>query len=851
MAEISSAPPANRPVRAPAASAPSAPVASAPALAMPSPSVIAPDKVDSLPAVGTDARGGTDQGDSAAEVRVADSSSDPGAAPSAEARPSRNGTANADAGDNELPNETSPRVARTTSPAEAGPAVRPEDARRDQHYPDTGLPAVGPVAPEPAAPQGQAVSEPAPGTQPKVAEQGSKAAAVPWEQPDTLLSRVDELATHAATRRWAAETAELVRKLGAVIATEPEEAGRSLQRLEQLCAEASPMVASVKDKNVAQNLSRASHALERRLGVWKEVIGLGRKAAAASAPQVDPQAMSVCLAEIDSLTGNSEEGKAWRKYLLVESLREWQARRKSSEERLPKELSHPLLKRLGQTPMSPRQRQFVASGPVASLHSQLLRHSAEPVDAGRLLAHLERYERTGLASDGRLLADDCQHLAQAAEEGHRQLGRCVESHYRNANLRLAVSAELINRLVPKRDLEYAPVYDTVLGLPVRGESLTSSDLAIRMLPDPSRVRMAVEITGEVASLTSSTSGPATFITDSDSTYVARKPLDVDLKGIRLWPTEVDVNNDSRLRRVRTDFEGFPILSPLVRGVARSQYDQKRPLADAEVREKIAAQAKERIDKETSQQLTLAARQLHDKVLGPVDALALEPALIAAETTADRFVMRIRLAGGDQLGSHTPRPQAPANSLASVQVHESALNNVIQRLELDGQTFKLPELDRHIAKRLSRPAPAARSEDDEDVSITFADRDAIRLRCTGGRLEITLAVAKLSKSPRKWKDFQARAYYRPVVRGRSIEFERDGVVQLIGRLSTGSQLALRGVFAKTFAQKPAWNIAPEKFVNHPKLADLAFTQFAIDDGWIGVALGPAPHRTVLRHGLLRR
>ena len=118
------------------------------------------------------------------------------------------------------------------------------------------------------------------------------------------------------------------------------------------------------------------------------------------------------------------------------------------------------------------------------------------------------------------------------------------------------------------------------------------------------------------------------------------------------------------------------------------------------------------------------------------------------------------------------------------------------------------------------------------------------------MELTLSVARLAKSPRKWQNFQVRAYYRPVVHGRSVEFVRDGVVQLIGRLSTGSQLALRGVFARVFPENPAWNVTPEKFINHPKLADLAFTQFAIDDGWIGLALGPAPRRAAVRQGLLR-
>ena len=189
---------------------------------------------------------------------------------------------------------------------------------------------------------------------------------------------------------------------------------------------------------------------------------------------------------------------------MVDALREWSARRKPVDDRLPRDLSHQLLKRLRQTTMTPRQRQLLSSGPFASLHKELVLHAAEPVDSTRLLRHLERYERSNLPSDGRLLAEDCQYLSLGSSEACRQLASRVEMHYRNANLRLAVSEDLLNRLIPKSEPEYGSVNDTVLGVPVRGKSLMANDVAVRLLPDPQRVMMALEVTGEVASLTAST-----------------------------------------------------------------------------------------------------------------------------------------------------------------------------------------------------------------------------------------------------------------------------------------------------------------------------------------------------------
>jgi hypothetical protein len=56
---------------------------------------------------------------------------------------------------------------------------------------------------------------------------------------------------------------------------------------------------------------------------------------------------------------------------------------------------------------------------------------------------------------------------------------------------------------------------------------------------------------------------------------------------------------------------------------------------------------------------------------------------------------------------------------------------------------------------------------------------------------------------------------------------------------GTQIALRGVFAKAFPAHSRINLMPERFMSDAKLQELSVIQFSIDDGWIGVALGDKP------------
>ena len=65
---------------------------------------------------------------------------------------------------------------------------------------------------------------------------------------------------------------------------------------------------------------------------------------------------------------------------------------------------------------------------------------------------------------------------------------------------------------------------------------------------------------------------------------------------------------------------------------------------------------------------------------------------------DRMTLRGRLASPDQLASNTARPQARADSLLSIQVHESAMNNFVSQLGLEGRQGPLEEVVADVVKR---------------------------------------------------------------------------------------------------------------------------------------------------------
>ncbi|HEV2972027.1 MAG TPA: hypothetical protein VGY55_18785 [Pirellulales bacterium] len=455
-----------------------------------------------------------------------------------------------------------------------------------------------------------------------------------------------------------------------------------------------------------------------------------------------------------------------------------------------------------------------------------------------LLAAMERYETDGLTSDAHHLAEIRRELEASPEPDELELARRLNVHYRNANLRIAVTATLVDRLLPDPKPSNDQVNETILGNPVRGGSTTSTKLSVRLVPDPRNWRFDLVAAGTVGSQTRTTHGPVTFVNSGDATYQVRKRVVIDTDGVRMTSAIAEVDNSSELEGLYTSFDSIPIIRSLVRNYAMSQEEQSRDEADREAKEKIAAKAMRRVDAEADPKLAAAQDKFNRDWLEPLRKLSLDPAAPAMETTDSRLVLRSRLAGGDQLGANTPRPEAPSGSLASAQVHESTINNLLDHLDLTGRTFTLPELHKWLAEKLGRGETKDPQDLPEGVHLTFAKNDPIRVRCDGNHLELILNIGEIRDGRRHWHDFEVRAAYRPVARGLAAQFEREGTIELGGQYKGKPEIALRGIFSKVLSRERKLNLLPPALAVDPRLAGLEVTQFVVEGGWIGTAIGPA-------------
>lgn len=729
--------------------------------------------------------------------------------------------------------ESRPIIEETVGPS-AAPPVPPVDIESDV------VSAPPPVMPTELPSTLEAQSEPvSPPAVASINDDEEMKRKIAWPRPESLIAQLEELAEDPATSDWARRVIEGTDAVSALETHYDAQAPLLFDHLRKLAGEAAHLAHKLEPFEARVKLRRAEYALTRRLEVWDQIYAVSaNNKSPIYAAIVEPRRLSDCLNTIEATLRGKTGADDWRKYLLLNKC--WKLTQSGGlSENERRDMARAVLSRIESPHLNDTQQAFFRRPEFAELAANLRLWAFEPVDPLKLLQEIERYEGHSRRDPAHHVAEAFQSLRWSSDDEVAQLAERVETHYRNANLRIAVSGHLINRLLPEPKTMAENVAENIQGASVKGRSETEARLWVRLIPDRMRIRMGLEANGVVASETASSKGPATVHHDSLAHYSARKQLMIDNRGMKVWRTEAEANSEMYTRGIETRYDGLPIVSNFVRNIAHQKQQEAMGQAKSEMDMRVADRASERLDFEVHQKLQQAEQEFQAKVIAPLTKLQLQPTALGMETTAERLIVRYRLAGDHQLAAHTPRPQAPADSWLSMQIHQTAINNAIEQLQFDGKQTTVQDLIAEVAKALYQPVPKMPEELPTDVTLRFAEHDSVRVECQNGKLLLVVRLAELNAGRgNHWKNFEVRASLAPQTSGLDAQLLRDGTIELSGeRLSLRDQVALRGIFSRVISKNKATSLLPEKLRNDPRLKDLAVQQFVVEDGWVSLALSP--------------
>lgn len=668
-----------------------------------------------------------------------------------------------------------------------------------------------------------------------------------WPYSTVLANGLHELFQVAETRDWALALRDELDAVGRITVLSAPEFQDRLDAMQQLVGDADSVDRGLTSLQTRTLLRRTVYDLVKRLQLWRKVYEIALRGDPMRDVRRDDELMRQALSAVEQRLQPLHDSQAWRSFLLLDET--WRLTHDDHSPVSRQEVASVVLTRLDSPQLTDVQQRFLAAAEFAALRWQHRLWVSQPVDYPYLLELLERHEQWGDDQDEAAVAQQSRMLLWSPDERRVELGELLEAHWRNANVRVAVSGELINRLLPPPPPGMQqPVNDRIRGARVFGRSEAHTDgLFVRLLPDRTRLRLGLEARGLVASETAAASGPVRIFNEGLARFRVRKSLTIDHSGMSASQAEGEADSNTVMTGMETEYDGYPLVGALVRSIAMQQAEIESGPAKWEVEQKVAAQASQRLDEAVQQKLIAAERDFQQKVLLPLRRLDLDPAPIEMQTTAERLIVRYRLAGDDQLAAYTPRPQAPSNSLISLQLHQSVVNNSASKLNLAGRRATLEEHFRALADAIGRPEAEIPEDMPQGITVEFARRDPLKIEFVDGRVLLTMRFAEISaKGGGRWTNFWVRGEYVPEVDGLQATLAREGIVYLDSleghpRLTLGERFALRSIFTKVLSKKQKLQLMPEKIQTNEKLQDLWISQFVIEDGWIGAALAPEPVR----------
>ena len=654
----------------------------------------------------------------------------------------------------------------------------------------------------------------------------------------------------SALAQWARLVQDRVTSLVEQQGLEVDASREIMTHLQQLSEQGQSLGEQLTEDHLAQMLMRTGYSLQRRVEVWQAVQAClddtSIRLSGAHSAHIARSQVARSITDVEKFLESASDRTGWRSFLLLDELSHW-AHSQMDDWQQGNRLARNYLSRVRWERLDDPQRKIVGHQSISDLTGSLAAWSRNPVDYRQLLTSLEKVEQDSNSKQVQSVADTISILRHPDSAHQQRLANTLNTHFRNANLRLTVSKQMIERFLPEGQYEVRPVRERILGADTKGDSAVRTQLSVQLQPDPSAWNVLLQVKGDLVSDTRSSKGPAVFHNSSTAQVASQRNVRMSPMGYQVSSTgATQVSSQEQLQKMSTDFDGLPVIGDFARLIVREQFNQKKGLAKRITQRKISQEADQAFDDKLEEALQKAQQELQQRILGPLERLTLDPLVVSMSTTEDRLSIRYRLASENQLTSHTPRPRAPSDCLTSFQIHQSVINNTIEKTQLSGRSWTLTELYQRLGEMFQTQMTPPEDIPD-DISVRFADHCPIWVDLQDGRFRLNLKFAEFRREEGLLiKNFVVTSAYVPYADGlvSGLVRDPDSSIEIQAKhLPMRDRLALRVIFAKVFVSKPRLPLVSPEWAADPRAEGLAISQMELRDGWLAVAISGADHPLV--------
>jgi len=364
-----------------------------------------------------------------------------------------------------------------------------------------------------------------------------------------------------------------------------------------------------------------------------------------------------------------------------------------------------------------------------------------------LVAAIENYDSTSSTVSAQKIIELLKKLEKETVDGGKYIKEVIFAHFQKTNLRVNASEEFLSRLIKDRLREDGPVVDFILGANVRGNQTTYTDVDLDLLPAEKGARFAITIDGTVNSTTRGTTSQATIFTNGRHRFNARKEITYNGVKFATRPASINVTANNTTTGASTQYNRVPLLGGIARNIAVREANRRRGasqrIAESRVRERVLP----KFNKEVNNTFSDANQRLESDVRSRLQEMSLMPDREYIKTSGNDLYYAARVAGHGELSGGTRADYNLPSAGMIMNVHESLLNNAIDRMSIAGKVMTEDELKKAFEDALERilqrdvdfdrdsPASdkdaAEKSEAKDDAAFIFDEHDPIRFQFRDG------------------------------------------------------------------------------------------------------------------------
>jgi len=333
-----------------------------------------------------------------------------------------------------------------------------------------------------------------------------------------------------------------------------------------------------------------------------------------------------------------------------------------------------------------------------------------------------------------------------------KLAQLTRAAFAGVNVRLRIGSQFVAAGFQKEINETLDVNEMILGTKVVGDGSLVGTSDAELVDSSGRATIKVIADAVIETYTDGRQAMVTVKNHTEGTLKGEKQILFAAEGITTTPARSKANLKAEISDVKIN------AGPLVSRVARGQVDSRKQSSQAEAarraERRMNGQMDERIDANIA---TLNAR--YQKIRGTADKTGLFPRVWNLSSTPELVDWSILLGNTYQPSAPLSAPETKASNGLTVQVHQSALNNMLAIL-LAGRYIDEEKFAERITEFLGEaPKFLERKTDETPAKVSFGQRIPIDVLFIDNKIRVVVNLNDIQVMDNAGRSFTISVEYQ--------------------------------------------------------------------------------------------